>query len=105
MPKIEQIFCDYCGTPKKETNRWWIAFVCSQQMLGANGEIRSWRSLRLKEFTPDSDYTPAPDAVNKVNNLYLCGEACVIKVVSAFLAQGAEYYGPKDQRAGEAGDN
>jgi hypothetical protein len=62
---IQQVItCDVCGTPKRQSNHWFVA--CEQ-----SGELRigGWRSLHL--FSPETKH--------------LCGETCVHKLISHYL--------------------
>ena len=58
------ITCDICGTPKQQTNHWFI--VCEE-----SGElrIRGWNPRYLK--SPETKH--------------LCGETCAHKLISHFL--------------------
>lgn len=58
------ITCDICGTPKQQTNHWFIA--CKE-----SGELRisGWNPCYLK--SPETKH--------------LCGETCAHKLISHFL--------------------
>lgn len=62
------ISCDYCGTQKRQTNHWFIAYKHAGEL-----RVSGWNSLYL--MCPGTKH--------------LCGETCVHKLVSEFMADSA----------------
>jgi hypothetical protein len=58
------ITCDICGTQKRETNHWFVAYEESGEL-----RISGWNSLHL--LSPETKH--------------LCGETCAHKLISHFL--------------------
>ncbi len=58
------ITCDICGTQKRETNHWFVAYEESGEL-----RISGWNSLHL--LSPEAKH--------------LCGETCAHKLISHFL--------------------
>ena len=63
------IYCDVCGAQRRETNHWFIAYELS-------GE------LRASGWTSQSLHHPGIK--------HLCGESCLHKLLSEFLASSAQ---------------
>lgn len=68
--KKEIYECDACGTQKKETNNWWVALT------GETFDVVPFN----RPFVVPSDVTIA-------NVLHICGQDCLIKVLSRWLSE------------------
>ncbi len=71
MSQFSGYKCDGCGTIRGESNRWFVLFE-----LPADGDITP--TVLLEHF--GVEVATKPDAI------HLCGETCVLKRVSAWLA-------------------
>lgn len=61
----QAIWCDICGSQKQQTNHWFVAYEQAGEL-----RVSGWNSRYL--LCPDTKH--------------LCGETCVHKLVSEFLA-------------------
>lgn len=64
----QAISCDICGSQKRQTNHWFMAYEQAQEL-----RVSSWDSSRL--LSPGTKH--------------LCGETCLHKLVSEFVAKSA----------------
>jgi hypothetical protein len=78
----QAISCDICGTEKKQTNHWFVAY-------DHGGELRvsGWESRN--RLRPGSKH--------------LCGQTCLHKLVDEFMARALATRAPSAAAAGETG--
>jgi len=69
--KCEIFICDVCGVTKKETNHWWDVFV-------EQPHLSDPIHLEIHPF----------DAAAEDEHSTVCGEQCVVALISRFLAKG-----------------
>lgn len=62
----QSISCDMCGVQKREANHWFIAYEEAQEL-----RITGWASPRRLS----------------AGTVHLCGERCVHRFLSGFIAQ------------------
>jgi hypothetical protein len=73
--KIQTFRCDVCKTIKQETNHWWLVDI---RLTGHSTlDITPWIEIEAQSDTIGSEWT----------RFHICGEQCVQKKVSEFLAQ------------------
>lgn len=65
----QAISCDVCGSQKRQTNHWFVAYEQAREL-----RVSGW----------DSPHLMCP------GTKHLCGETCVHKLVSEFLAGSAQ---------------
>jgi len=68
------ISCDMCGAQKREANHWFIAYEESGEL-----NVSSWVSPHLY----------------RSGTKHLCGESCLHKLLSTFLAQAVQLQSPQ----------
>ena len=72
--------CDRCGVSKKEANHWWLMLVAhevawyTEQLKGQMLVLMPWSLAEAERSNPEGQ------------KFYLCGEECVQKQVSEFMA-------------------
>jgi len=64
----QAISCDICGTEKKQTNHWFVAYDQGEEL-----RVSGWNSRN--RLRPGSKH--------------LCGQACVHKLVDEFMARAS----------------
>jgi len=74
------ITCDICGSQKRQTNHWFVAYEESGEL-----RISGWNSLHL--LSPETKH--------------LCGETCAHKLISQFLMRLGD---GGTQRSADKGD-
>ena len=65
--------CDECGTQKKETNHWWIAWACPLSW-------RVWPFEKCPIPSEDAHFSPLDPIV-----LDLCSEQCVTRAIGKWM--------------------
>lgn len=75
--RIESYVCDSCKTQKQDGNHWFVARITQVGI-----HIHTWAWAVREEQMDD-------DGVKGVSVLHLCGEQCVSKAVSEWLASQA----------------
>lgn len=63
------VSCDICGTEKRQTNHWFVAYEQAGEL-----RISGWNSRRCK----------------RAGSRHLCGQTCLHKLVDEFMAQAIE---------------
>jgi len=81
MARTETYICDVCGVQKKGTNHWWFAMVgLETEDFNPNFDLRTWIAEKIPEWNDEAAY-------GEVEVKHLCGEKCVIQVVSEFMGK------------------
>jgi hypothetical protein len=75
MAIATQVTCDVCGKQKGDVNCWWVGTIT---------EVGTHKSLKIYPWPTGSKEVANGKTVN-----HLCGQECVIKAVSEWMAKAS----------------